>query len=182
VGAGGTATILFTDLVGSTAMQARLGPEAFAGLRRMHGAVVHEVATEAGGRVVKSTGDGSMAVFAAAAQGVGAAVASADSSVATGERPPVRPWPSASVFSAGDVSEEDADFFGPAVVEAARLCDAAPAGLNWCRSQHRHSRVHGLTDRDRHPLRRCKARNGRAVRYVIVRATADEAGWARPHP
>ena len=58
-----TVTILFADLAGSTSMQERLDAEATARLmERIHSVLATAVESE-GGRVVKSTGDGVMAVF-----------------------------------------------------------------------------------------------------------------------
>ena len=58
-----TSTVLFTDLVGSTELRARLGEETAEGLRRQHDRVVAEAITVNGGRVVKNLGDGVMATF-----------------------------------------------------------------------------------------------------------------------
>jgi class 3 adenylate cyclase len=56
-------TILFTDLVGSTATLARLGEEAADELRQAHLAILREAIAQAAGREVKNLGDGLMAVF-----------------------------------------------------------------------------------------------------------------------
>jgi len=53
-----TVSALFTDLVGSTELRARVGEESADRLRRIHDSLVIEAN---GGRVVKSTGDGAMA-------------------------------------------------------------------------------------------------------------------------
>jgi class 3 adenylate cyclase len=69
----GTATILFTDLVGSTAQRTQLGEEAAEALRRGHDRLLAEAVAAHHGTVAKSTGDGIMATFAGAADAVGAA-------------------------------------------------------------------------------------------------------------
>ena len=55
----GTATILFTDLVGSTAQRAQLGEEAAETLRRAHDRLLGEAVAAHHGTVAKSVGDGS---------------------------------------------------------------------------------------------------------------------------
>jgi class 3 adenylate cyclase len=71
----GTATILFTDLVGSTALRARLGEErADVGRRTQHRLLAQAIAAHRG-TLHKDLGDGIMASFAGAADGVAAAVA-----------------------------------------------------------------------------------------------------------
>ncbi len=122
----GTVTLLFTDLVGSTEGRGRLGEEAAEALRRTHDRLMANAIESHGGQVVKHLGDGVMATFAGAADGLSAAVAvqravgrhnrSADGA----ERLEVRAG-----LSAGDVTFEEGDVFGTPVIEAARLCAAA---------------------------------------------------------
>lgn len=67
----GTATLLFTDLVGSTALRSRLGEDAAAeALRSEHDRLGAGAIEAERGRVVKSLGDGLMAVFDASADAV----------------------------------------------------------------------------------------------------------------
>jgi hypothetical protein len=70
----GTATVLFTDLVGSTELRARLGEVAADDLRRVHDGLLAEAIGAHRGTVVKGLGDGAMASFASAADAVAAAV------------------------------------------------------------------------------------------------------------
>jgi class 3 adenylate cyclase/tetratricopeptide (TPR) repeat protein len=58
-----TVTILFADLVGSTALGEQLDPEAFESILRRYAAVAREAITRHGGTVEKFAGDGVMAVF-----------------------------------------------------------------------------------------------------------------------
>ena len=60
-----TATILFTDLVGSTAQRAQLGEEAAETLRRTHDRLLADAVAAHRGTVAKHVGDGIMATFAA---------------------------------------------------------------------------------------------------------------------
>ena len=71
----GTATVLFTDLAGSTEMRRRLGDDRADQLRRRHDDAIHAAAAEHLGEAVKGTGDGLMIVFPAAAEAVAGAVA-----------------------------------------------------------------------------------------------------------
>ena len=59
----GNSAILFTDLVGSTAMYERVGDAAAYGLVRRHFIVLQAAIEERGGRVVKTVGDAVMAAF-----------------------------------------------------------------------------------------------------------------------
>src|ERR1043165_9043289 len=70
-----TATVLFTDLVGSTELRGRLGEETADDLRRKHDRLLTQAVEANNGRVVKGLGDGIMATFAGAADAVAAAVA-----------------------------------------------------------------------------------------------------------
>ncbi len=120
----GTATVLFTDVVGSTEGRRRLGDAKAEKLREMVESTQIEVIKRHQGRVVKGTGDGVMAVFTSA----GAALASAAEIVVCNRAATRReggPIQLRVGLSAGDVSQVGGDVFGTPVVEAARLCAAA---------------------------------------------------------
>jgi pimeloyl-ACP methyl ester carboxylesterase len=57
------ATVLFTDIVGSTERAAELGDAAWRTVLERHDELTRQVVTEFGGTAVKSTGDGFLAVF-----------------------------------------------------------------------------------------------------------------------
>ncbi|MGH9009055.1 MAG: adenylate/guanylate cyclase domain-containing protein, partial [Acidimicrobiia bacterium] len=122
-----TAIVLFTDLVGSTELRSRLGEAAAEDLRRQHDALVAGAVEGSSGTVVKNLGDGLMATFGGASDGVAAAVATQQAiewhNRAGGTAMQVRIG-----ISAGDVVFEDGDCFGTPVIEAARLCAAAQGG------------------------------------------------------
>ena len=61
----GTVTVMFTDLVGSTALHARVGEDAAGVLRSIHDEILTEAVAGNSGRVVKHLGDRLMATFAA---------------------------------------------------------------------------------------------------------------------
>jgi class 3 adenylate cyclase/tetratricopeptide (TPR) repeat protein len=128
----GTATVLFTDLVGSTALRARIGEDQADALREQHDALIHGAITTRQGVVVKHTGDGVMATFSAAVDAVTAAVALQQAiddhnRRAVDERLDVRVG-----ISVGDVSFSEGDCFGLPVIEAQRLEAAAEGGQILC--------------------------------------------------
>jgi class 3 adenylate cyclase/tetratricopeptide (TPR) repeat protein len=123
-----TATILFTDLAGSTELRTRLGEPAAEELRRRHDRLAADVVGAHGGRVVKGLGDGVMAIFPVAGDAVATAVA-LQRALDRLNRNPAGPRLDMRIgLSAGDVTFDGGDCFGTAVIEAARLCSAADAG------------------------------------------------------
>ncbi len=118
-----TATIVFTDVVGSTEVRARLGEVAADRLFRTHEHQLTEVVTTHDGRVVKAAGDGIMAAFGAASDAVSAAIAMQRGLGQASQDLQIRVG-----VAAGDVSWEDGDCFGLPVVVAARLQAGAEPG------------------------------------------------------
>ena len=118
-----TATIVFTDIVDSTAFAASLPDpgQAFTA----HLAELTWIVEHAGGQLVKSMGDGVMASFASATAAVESAIAM---QCATREPGTDRPVSIRIGISSGDVNAKDGDFHGLPVVEAARLCAHASGG------------------------------------------------------
>ena len=122
-----TTTVLFTDLVGSTALTTSVAPAEGEALRKAHFAALREVIDGAGGTEVKNLGDGLMAVFPSASRAVSCAVAMQQavdlhnraSAVALAIRVGV---------ASGEVTADDGDYFGDPVVEASRLCAVAESG------------------------------------------------------
>ena len=119
-----TATILVTDLAGSTDLRVALGEQRAEDLRRQHDAALVDMARRNGGTVVKGLGDGVLVRFPGAAEAVTAAVAMQQSIESLSRREEVALRIRVGV-SSGDVTQEDGDCFGLPVVEASRLCDAA---------------------------------------------------------
>lgn len=123
-------TVMFTDLVGSTALASRVGPEQAEDLRREHFGLLRSRVAEHGGREVKNLGDGLMVAFHAPSAAVAAAVEMQQrlelrNRVAS-PREPLLVRIGVSVGEA-DV-DDDGDLFGTPVVQAARLCDVAEGG------------------------------------------------------
>ena len=129
----GTATILYTDVVGSTQLRARLGDVEADLLRRRHDEILAASVAKHGGSVVKGLGDGILAAFGSTAEAVNAAheiqrgIDRANRQARDDRRIEVRVG-----ISAGDVSWEDGDCHGTPVVTAARLCDRADGGQILC--------------------------------------------------
>jgi len=71
----GVAIVVFSDLVDSTALLAHLGDDRMERVRRAHVDDVRGVVDAAGGRVVKTLGDGAMASFESALGALRAAAA-----------------------------------------------------------------------------------------------------------
>ena len=129
----GTATILFTDVVGSTEMQSRIGDVAADDLRRRHDALLGAVVVRHNGEVVKGLGDGILAAFGSASDAVAAAHdIQGEISRAGRQLPPDRRIEVRIGLSAGDVAWDSGDCHGTPVVTAARLCDAASGGVILC--------------------------------------------------
>ena len=119
-----TATFVFTDLVDSTATAARVGPEAAEELRQTHFRLLRGAVTASGGTEVKNLGDGLMVVYSSPRRALSGAVGMAQA-IDHHNRSAAEPLGVRIGVSAGEVVEEDDDYFGDPVVEAARLCAAA---------------------------------------------------------
>ena len=117
---------MFTDIVGSTEMTARLGDSAALELVRAHDALVRRGLETYGGREVKHTGDGIMASFDTVTNAVRAAADiqrrfaayNADASESISVRIGI---------DAGEPVTERNDLFGSTVQLASRLCSEAEA-------------------------------------------------------
>jgi class 3 adenylate cyclase len=124
-GSSGTATLLFTDLVGSTELLDRLGEEAGERLRREHFAILRAAANEHGGREVKSLGDGLMLAFASALDAVACAIEMQRRVTTYRDARGENPMRLRIGLNAGEVIANEGDYFGSPVVVARRLCDSA---------------------------------------------------------
>lgn len=122
-----TVSVLFTDLVGSTGLASRIGPAAAEELRREHFALLREAIEATSGREVKNVGDGLMVVFGSAAAAVDCAVQMQQRVEHRNRRAEDQLGVRIGI-SLGDADCEEDDYFGPPVVESARLCNAAGGG------------------------------------------------------
>ena len=123
----GTVTLVFTDIVDSTVLTARLGDRAWMEAVRRHHDVIGETVGLHGGRVVETQGDGSLLAFSSARRAVSCAK---DVQVAVGRAfvdasPPIRVRIG---VHTGDALHEADRFFGTTVNYAARVASHAFGG------------------------------------------------------
>jgi class 3 adenylate cyclase len=122
----GLRAVMFTDIVGSTELTARLGDAAALELVRVHDALVRRGLAAHKGREVKHTGDGIMAAFDKVANAARAAADiqrrfsayNADASESLSVRIGIH---------AGEPVADHNDLFGATVQLASRLCSEAEA-------------------------------------------------------
>ncbi len=115
-------TVLFTDMVGSTDLTQQLGDKGAQEVVRRHNGIVRSVLSQFGGKEIKHTGDGIMASFPSAANGVEAAVAIQRSIAAHNVQFPEYALHVRIGINAGEPIQEDDDLFGATVQLAARVC------------------------------------------------------------
>ena len=127
-GARKTVTVMFTDLVGSTALAEQLGLAAATKLRELHFASLRNSMSVHRGSEVKSMGDGIMAVFESVIDAVGCAVTMQRAVARESRRDPERKLGMRIGISVGEAVFVDDDWHGPPVIEASRLCSHSCAG------------------------------------------------------
>lgn len=121
----GHRAILFTDIVGSTAMTSRLGDRMATEMVRAHDSLVRRCLGHCAGREVKHTGDGIMATFASIPAAVDCArMIQQEFRQYNGGNP--EPIHVRIGLDCGEPVEDSNDLFGSTVQLAARLCAAAP--------------------------------------------------------
>ena len=128
-------TILFTDLVGSTALMQRVGDERAGELVEAHRKALAEAVAANGGAELQWLGDGLMAAFASPADAVRGAVSMQ-------RFPQAADTPELSLrvgLDVGELLEQErrgtgSGYFGTPVVIARRLCDLAKGGQILCSS------------------------------------------------
>ena len=155
-----TATVMFTDVVESTATRSRLGEQRADEIFDRHDRLVRAIVRCHGALLTKSRGDGIMAVFGSATAAVRTAAAVSAAIDEENQRTGV-PIKLRIGVSTGDIQWNAGDVSGMPIVEAARLADkaaadqilcseisvrlAAPvrtwAGLHWVRCRSRESRL-----------------------------------------
>jgi class 3 adenylate cyclase/tetratricopeptide (TPR) repeat protein len=122
-----TVTVVFTDLVDSTVIAEHLGPQAAEELRQTHFRLLRGAITGSGGTEVKNLGDGLMVTYSSPSRALAGAVGM-QQAIDHHNRSGAQPLSVRVGASLGEAVEEDGDYFGDPVVEAARLCAAASGG------------------------------------------------------
>jgi len=115
------ATVVFTDIVGSTARAGELGDERWRDLLAEHNSLVRRQLSTFRGRELKTTGDGFLAIFESPAQAVRCAQAIRDGAARLGVKIRVGMHTGECEVACGDVA-------GVAVHLAARVVEKAAAG------------------------------------------------------
>jgi excisionase family DNA binding protein len=124
----GTVTIIFSDIIGASAMLEELGDDGWVELIREHNRILHEHLPTVGRSEVKSLGDGFMVAFRSATEGARFAT---EFMRAIEERNAQRPDVPMRVhlgMHAGEVKYEAGEFVGKTVFVAALLGGQARAG------------------------------------------------------
>lgn len=114
-------TLVFTDLVASTATAARLGRGAWGELLASHERHSRDIVTRFRGRTVKAMGDGILASFDGAARALRCAVALRDATTELGLE-------MRAAVHTGEVDVADDDIRGIAINEASRMLALGGAG------------------------------------------------------
>lgn len=122
----GALTFLFTDVEGSTRLWEQ-SPDTMRVALRRHDELLRAAIQGSGGEIVKTTGDGMMAVFGSASEAVGAAV---------GAQLAIRdePWPAPCSIRvrmgihSGEAESRGGDYFGRSVNRTARIMAAGHGG------------------------------------------------------
>jgi class 3 adenylate cyclase len=123
-------TIMFTDIVGSTALTQQLGDDGAMALVRRHDTTVRAALDAHAGREVKHTGDGIMASFSSASRAVECAITIQRELARLRDEDHGRQLHVRIGLAAGEPVTENDDLFGTSVQLAARLCgEADPGGI-----------------------------------------------------
>src|SRR3972149_6447830 len=128
VGGQSVVTLLFTDLVGSTQLTDALGDEGAQEILRIHNALVREGVGRHGGSEVKTMGDGFMIAFKSPTSALACAVTIQRTIAQHNREQPTREFMVRIGLNAGEAIQEEADFFGSAVIVAARIAALAEGG------------------------------------------------------
>lgn len=142
--------ILFTDVVDSTRQSSDLGDAKWRAMLESHDRVTRDLIHQHGGRLVKRTGDGLLAVFEAPFQGVACGLEMRDALGGIG-------FTIRAGLHVGQIEvHDDGDISGIAVNLAARVEQHAAAGELWASSTVRDMMLGGtdtFTDRGEHVLK-----------------------------
>ncbi|MEM7519748.1 MAG: adenylate/guanylate cyclase domain-containing protein [Pseudomonadota bacterium] len=121
----GIASVMFTDIVDSTALASAIGDKRWHRTVTSHILQVTELVQAEGGTVVKSLGDGTLATFSSAAAAMQAAIAIQRAMADQREEPKLRIRVG---IHTGDVIQNGGDFVGTVVNKAARVAGMTEPG------------------------------------------------------
>ena len=124
-GQSGVATVMFTDIVGSSVIAETLGDVAWSRCVGEHIEAVKACVEANGGRMIKSLGDGTMSSFPSARAALLAAIALQQAVAGATTEPQLRIRIG---LHTGDLIEQDGDMFGTVVNKAARIAALAAPG------------------------------------------------------
>jgi predicted ATPase/class 3 adenylate cyclase len=119
-------TFLFTDIEGSTRLW-DLHPQAMKKALSDHDEAIRKIVDAHGGKVFKHTGDGALAVFGSAADGL-ASAADLARRLTDQVHPDVGALKVRIAVHTGEAEERDDDYFGPALNRTSRLLSVAHGG------------------------------------------------------
>jgi len=117
--------VLFTDIVGSTALTQERGDDAAQLVVREHNSIVREALALHSGKEIKHTGDGIMATFSQITNAVEGAVAMQEACQRVNSMKPDLGLGLCIGVNAGEPIHEDGDVFGTPVQMAARVLSKA---------------------------------------------------------
>lgn len=127
-GAPSVVTFLFTDVVGFTQLTERLGDEGAQEILRIHNSLLRAEVAEHSGSEVKAMGDGFMITFQSPTSALTCAGAIQQAIARHNEEQPTREFMVRMGLNAGEAIQEEGDFFGAAVIVAARIAALAEGG------------------------------------------------------
>ena len=116
-----TATIMFTDIVASTALTDKLGDRLSREVFKIHNDIIRRHTKEHGGAEVKSMGDGFMLTFNSARRALAAAIGAQKELQHYNRRNPDTALSVRMGLSVGEPIREEEDLFGKSVILAARI-------------------------------------------------------------
>lgn len=125
LGTSGMASVMFTDIVDSSAVADRMGDRLWTERIDAHLAEVRGIVETCGGTLVKSLGDGTMSTFTSSRNALAAARDIQNRAQADQTEPRLRLRIG---LHTGEVIENKGDFFGTVVNKAARIADFAHSG------------------------------------------------------
>ncbi len=120
-----TATIMFTDIVSSTAITERLGDRRARDVFRTHNEIIRKHTKESNGIEVKNMGDGFMLTFSSARRGIACAIEAQRDLRKYNRNNPDAALSVRMGLSIGEPIREEEDLFGKSVVLAARISSQA---------------------------------------------------------